>query len=52
VNADELDELRTRAAELEQLRETAGDEDSARRAADELHALLNEDPDDEREVRP
>ncbi len=35
------EQLRRRAAELEHARETAPDEESARRAADELHALLD-----------
>lgn len=36
-----LDRFRRRAAELEHLRETAPDEATARRAAVELHALLD-----------
>lgn len=36
------EQLRLRATELEHTRETAADEESARRAADELHALLDD----------
>lgn len=36
------EQLRRRAAELEHTRETAADEVAAGRAADELHALLDD----------
>ena len=36
-----VDDVRARAAELERRRENAPDEVTARRAADELHALMD-----------
>ena len=41
------DDVRRRAAELEHARETAADEESAGRAADELHALLDDADEEE-----
>lgn len=37
-----IDDLRARAAELERRRDTAPDEVTARRAADELHQLMDD----------
>lgn len=39
--SDPLEDLRTRAAELQHRIDTAPDEATARAAADELHALLD-----------
>lgn len=38
----EIDDMRARAAELEHRRITAPDETTARSAADELHALMDD----------